>query len=144
MLIYRRPKPGRYGTHIVFVQKSGGTLTANTTTTFKAGGFKRTMVFLQFVAFVGVKPADADGAITAKVVIRAADGTTRRVVSADINLETLTNDVATAVGIKAGLADKSRVLLPGEAVEFDVVNDSAAIDTQPTDLVFTAEFALVD
>lgn len=146
MLIHRRPTPGRYGSEIVILSRHAGAnpLTANATTAIKFGGLHRRAVFLRITASAGTVPADADGTILARGVITATDGTANRDVSADIDLESLTANVTKAADRKAGLADSAVVIKPGETFRVNVVNNSAAIDTQPVDLVVTAEFALID
>jgi len=153
MLLYRRPTPGRYNTEIIYKSLGGigGTnflggaspLTANATTTFYLGSFHRVCAFLRFSVVALTVPVDADGTILARLMVVATDGTTRRQVSEDINLEALTAKASTKSDRKAGISDAANTLKVGETLEVDVVNNTASIDTQPAQLVFTVECALI-
>lgn len=144
--IYRKTAPGRYGTFPVYVRSSPGAnpLTANTTTRIRLGGLGRRCRFLRLTSCQSTLAADADGAVLAHVSKFESDGTTVRVLSADLNLETQTVDVPSSVGVYTSAAEKHLVIKANEQLLIDVVNDSAAINTQPVNLLFTIELALLD
>lgn len=148
-----QPSPGRYGIEPVFIRigpiggsnKIGGAspLTANATTTFKLGGFGRKMYFLRFSASAGTVPADADGTILARLR-KIGAGATTTTLSQDIDLEGLTADLVTYAAPLAAATDSQRLILATETISVDVVNNSAAINTQPVDLYLVAEFARIE
>lgn len=152
--LVRRHTPGRYGTEIVSVSIGpiGGTnniggatpLTVNDTTRFRLGGFGRRVRFLRLTACAGTVPADADGTILAHVSKFEDDGTTVRQLSADINLEGLTADVPATAGAYTSATEKHLVVKADEQILVDVVNNSAAINTQPATLTFRVELALLE
>lgn len=144
-------KPGSFGVQRVYVKTGqiGGTnflggatpLTANTTTIFRLGGFAgRSVTPTRLGATVVTVPADADGTIVAKLVRYRASDNTAVDLTGNLNLETLVTREESFVNLLATVADTpAAVLVSGDALEVHVVNNSAAIDTQPAGLVFTVE-----
>ncbi len=164
MLEHFQPFPGDYGSEFILVQTPpiggaagpvvGGAspLTANTTTIIPAvipGGPRgRTLVLVGLCARVTQVPADADG--TLKVTARKyrASDNTVVTVSAELDLEALVTRETGWVGLASGISDANRTFnVPaagaGDGLEFHVVSDSAAIDTQPTLLVLGALFKVL-
>jgi hypothetical protein len=145
-----KPKPGRFGVAPVLLNSGqiGGTnflggaspLTANGTTTFRLGGTAgRKCMVSRFGATVVTVPVDADGAITAVLQKYDASADAVVVLTGPINLETLVTREETSVPFLASLTAAQATFDVGDALEVAVVNDSAAIDTQPAGLVFTVE-----
>lgn len=149
------PKPGRFGVASTLVQTGqigganflGGAspLTANTTTIFRMGGTAgRKCRVSRLGATVVTVPADADGAITAVLVKYDASANTTVTLTGAINLEALVTREETSVAVLGTLTDAQLTLDTGDALEIHVVNDSAAIDTQPAGLVFVAELLVLE
>lgn len=152
--IYRKHGPGRYGVESVFIRSApiGGTnqiggaspLTANTTTTFRLGGFHRKVAFLRFSVSCGTVGADSDGTLLARMRKIKTDGTTVVTLSSDINLEALTADVSEKAGRLSTATEAHCTILEGETITVDIVNNSAAINTQPALMHLVGEFGLID
>ncbi len=138
---FRMQKAGQFGTELVFADlavQGTATLTANNTTTFVAGSFGRKVRFGGFAVSVTTVPADADGAITAVVQKYDASANAAVALTTATNLETLTTREARVVSPIGTLTDAQMTFDSDDTVEFVVTNDSAAIDTQPTNLVVRA------
>lgn len=145
--VHARKKPGRYGTDIAFVTAlvSGtATLTANTTTIFRIPSPFRKARFLRGNVSVTTVPADSDGAITG--VFKKYDASADDVVtlSADVDLEALVTREVTKADSAAAATEAQLVLDDGDCLEFHVANDSAAINTQPTNLALCVELAVLE
>lgn len=152
MSLRRIPAPGRWGTEVFFLSSGpyGGTnllggaspITANVTTTLRIGPIGRKARFLRFGASCQTAVADADGTVLARVRKRNnAGGTT---VSNDIDLEALTVNQATYAGPLTTVLESVLRFAATDVVEIDIVNNSAAINTQPAFLCFTVEFAVLE
>lgn len=144
--VWRSNKPGELGTELIvadFAVQGTATLSANTTTTFAIGGFDRRVRFAGFSVSVTNVPADADGVITAIVQKYDASADAAVALTAATDLETLTTREARTVAPLGTLTEAQFTLDTGDTLEFVVTNDSAAINTQPTNLVVRATcFAL--
>lgn len=149
------PKPGRFGVQTVQARTGqigganflGGAtpLTANTTTIFRMGGTAgRKCRVSRFGATTVTVPADADGAITATLRKYDASADTTVTLTGNINLEALVTREETSVAVLGTLTDAQLTLDTGDALEIHVVNDSAAIDTQPAGLTFVAELLVLE
>lgn len=148
------PKAPRFSTMIVTAHASNvGNLTANTTNTF----FLATppgKYFIYRASFtVNQVPVDADGTILA--TFKKWDG----VAGAGVALNTAaqgsatTGDLESAVAknthqvpLLATLTDAQRTILNlhGDSLYVEVVSNSAAIDTQPTNLGFSVELLALE
>lgn len=147
-------KPGRLGQATVLCASGqigganylGGAspLTVNNTTTFRLPTPPYKSQFLRLCASVVTVPADADGTILARAMKYDAAADAQVTLSADIDLEALVTRELTRVGILS-TATPPQLVFNGtsDALEINVVNNSAAIDTQPAGLVFTVAFALL-
>lgn len=136
--VWRSNKPGEQGTGLVFagaVVQGTATLTANTTTLFAIGGFGRRCRFREFVVSVTTVPADADGTITAVVQKYDASADAAVALTTATDMETLTTREGRTVSAIGTLTDAQLTLEADDTLEFVVTNDSAAINTQPTNLV---------
>jgi hypothetical protein len=149
------PKPGRFGVQPVFVKTGpiGGSnliggatpLTANASTIFRLGGFAgRRVAFARLGATVVTVPADADGAITAIAQKYNAVTDATVTLSTVLNLETLVTREEGFANPLSSLTPAQAVFNPGDALEIVVSNDSAAIDTQPGNLIFTVELLVLE
>lgn len=116
-------------------------LTANTTTTINiptpavAGA-----VLISAAVSASTVAADADGTILATLVKRTASDDGDDTISSSADLEALTAKEKTEFTLSNAL--EHRTFAIADTLELDVVNNSAAIDTQPVDLVVTCVFAV--
>lgn len=148
------PKPGRFGTGTVLCASGqigganylGGAtpLTVNDTTVFRLPTPPVKSRFLWLAASVVTVPVDADGSILARAAKYNAATDAQVIVSSDINLETLVTREITRAGLLA-TATLAAPIFNGssDSLEVNVVNNSAAIDTQPAGLVFTVAFEVL-
>ena len=154
MFTFRLPKPGHFGTALATVSIGplgpanflGGAspLTANNTTTFYLPALGRKARFLALIATTNTVPADADGTILATCQKYSATALAQVAVTGNVDLEALTTKQATSTGPLAGASDATLTFQAADGVEVNVVNNSAAIDTQPAGLSFTAVFELLN
>lgn len=151
-LNFFRPKPGSFGVETVSIRSGqigpanflGGAspLTANATTIFRLGGLGAgTYRFLGAGASALTIPADSDGTILATVQKYNAAGDAAVTLTGNIDLEALVTRKETTASPLSTLTEAQITINPGDTIEVAVVNNSAAIDTQPAGLVFTATFA---
>ena len=128
-----RPKTGRFGIMPVTVSAPLGTLTANNTTTIVIPTPPGKLYIGRVCVHQKTLVADADGTVLATLIKRRASD------DQDVSLTTAVSlEVDVQVAAERGnlsflstLGDKDRILISGDTLEFDVVNNSAAIDTQP-------------
>lgn len=149
MLNHRKKKPGRFGTELLVLSSGNvGTnpLTANQTNTFKLPSPTRRARFVRFAASQTTVVADADGTVLARAMKYSGSADAAAAVSADIDLEAATARELQTAGILSTQTDAGIIFDPalGDTLEVNVVNNSAAIDTQPVALVLTCEFELLD
>lgn len=148
--IQRMPRPGEFGTELlsVAIGPIGGTnniggatpLTANNTTTYRLGGLGRLAQIAQVVTSTTTVPADADGTILATVFKYNAVTDAQVAVTSAIDLETLTTREGRVTLPLATASDAALTFGNNDTVEIAVVNNSAAINTQPVDLWFRVFF----
>lgn len=127
---------------------TGGLLiTANTTTRIPIPTpFARSAVATLSIQGGAITGVDADGTILATFNKRDNVNAVDVPLSAAISLE---SDFITAVNknfvvpLLATLSDAQRLVQPGDILFVNIVNNSAAIDTQPTGLFVLAEFAVL-
>lgn len=146
MLNAFRPKPGQFGTAVVLVdsgqigganyQGGASPLTANSTTTFRLATPPFKCRFLSIAVSVVTVPVDADGTILA-VANKWNGGAVAQ--TGNIDLEGLTTR---QLLVTKGTGSETNRIFNGttDVLEVVVTNNSAAIDTQPAGLVFTAAF----
>lgn len=143
--VHARKKPGRYGTDIAFLTvQPTPTLTANNTTIFKVPSPFRKCRFLRGSVSVTQVPADSDGTIVATFKKYDASADAAVTLSQELNLETLVTREVKKVDSAAAATEAQLLLDDGDQFEFHVVNDSAAINTQPTDLSICVEVAVLE
>lgn len=150
---YRRVQPGAFGTQYIAVSSApiGGSdniggaspLTANDTTTFSLPTPPVKCRLVKFAASVVTAPVDSDGTVLARAMKYDASADAQVTISEDIDLEALTTRELATANAKASATDPQRVFDTGDALEVNVVNNSAAIGTQPVTLVFTALFEVL-
>jgi len=149
------PKPGRFGVQTVQARTGqigganflGGAspLTANTTTIFRLGGTAgRKCRVSRFGATTVTVPADADGTIVATLRKYDASADSAVTLTGNLELEALVTREETSAAVLGTLTDAQLTLDTGDALEIHVVNDSAAIDTQPAGLTFVAELLVLE
>lgn len=146
---YPYQKPGYFGAQRLHVNSGqiGGTnflggaspLTANTTTIFRLGAPPLSCLFDSFAVSVVTVPADADGTILGYIYKYDASADAAVQISASMNLEALVTREVTRATFLSTATEAQLRLDTGDALEFHVVNNSAAIDTQPAGLVVVAE-----
>ena len=151
---FQRQVPGNLGETTATVQigpigganNIGGAspLTANSTTTFHLPPIGRRAIFRRLIASTVTVPADADGTILARAMRYNASTDSATAVSADLDLEALVTREATAALQLSSATDATLIFGASDTVAINVVNNSAAIDTQPDNLNFTVEFILLD
>lgn len=139
---YFAPKPGRFGVMPAYVFTAvTGTLTANATNTLVIHTpYRKCKVRRFFVNSGTVLLADADGTFVATVKKRIGAGTAVSL-SAATDLETLLAAVQTnyPINVVSTATQAERQIPEGNVLYVEVVNNSAAIDTQPVGLSFGVE-----
>lgn len=149
-----RPLPGRFGTQTIVLSCGpigpanylGGAapLTANATTTFRLGPVPCKCVFSKLAVSATTVPADADGTIVATAFKYSAASNAQVQVSPAVDLEALITREGTIVRQYTAATEAALTVLEGDTIEVNVVNNSAAIDTQPAGLVFNAELYRIE
>lgn len=144
-----RPQPGRFGTHptnygsgpIGGADYPGGAspLTANATTVFELGPVTAKSVFSRLAASAVTAPVDADGTTLAYVYKYDASANAAVRVSEALDLEALVTREGALVNPYASASVSDLLFEEGDTIEVHVVNNSAAIDTQPVGMVFNVE-----
>lgn len=127
---------------------TGGTaIGANTTTRFAIPTpFARCAIASLHVQNGPVTVADADGTVLATFNKRDNVAGADVALSAATDLEVANLSVINktfAVPLLSTLTDGQRIVQPGDTCFVNIVNNSAAIDTQPTGLFLMVEFAIL-
>ncbi len=145
------PPPGRYGTMIShsfsgIIGTGGLVLTANATTAFRIPTpFAKCWLEKLFVSAGGLG-VDADGTILATINKRdnlnAANVPLTAAFSFESDFLLLANKVY-QIPLLATLTDAQRIFQAGDQLYVDIVNNSAAIDTQPTHTAVGAEWCVL-
>lgn len=145
------PRPGRFATQLdleasTCIGTGGLVLTANTTTTFRVPT-PNVRSWIETISILnGIVGLDSDGTILATVFRRdntnAANIALTAATSLEVDFLTANNKVF-GIPLLAALTDTNRICLPGDTVYVDVVNNSAAIDTQPNQNFVQVEFAIL-
>ena len=140
-----RPRSGRFGLMLEVVHKDFGAnpFTANTTVTFAQPTAPAKFYVERAVVCTANVPLDADGTLVIRLFKRAAGGT-RTQLTQDYNIEGNTAREKVALAFVTTLTDANRIVLEaGDALEWDLVSNSAAIDTQPTQLYGAVELSVL-
>lgn len=148
------PKAPRFGTMLqVAAAANVGSLTANTTTTFYLAVPPGKFYISRFLFSSNVVASDADGTILATLkrwdAVNAADVVLNTAAAGSPTTGDLESAVAKnthQIPLIATLTDAQRTIknLSGDTLRVDVVNNSAAIDTQPTNLCFVVELLALE
>lgn len=137
----RREGFGRFGSHPVWLSRTlvASSLTANTTNDFYVvappvnaviGGGAMTCVTVA---------ADADGTVLAYLAKYDASADAVVVLTSALDLEAVITKEAARFAVLGTLTDAERTFDTGDTLLLRVINNSAAINTQPTELTVTAE-----
>ncbi len=143
---YFAPKVGRFGIMPVLAQRHAGAnpLTANTTTDIYIPTPPGKFVLLGAAVVQSTLVADADGTVLAQITKRAASGDADTVLTAQVDLEAATVLERQEFSLLTTLATAANIFLTGDIVKLEVVNNSAAIDTQPVDLMIAVELGFLE
>lgn len=154
MINYPKQKPGYFGVQRTYLTSAqiGGTnfqggaspITANTTNIFRLGAPFTKCAFNGFTATTVTVPSDPDGTMLAYIYKYDASADAAVLISAAIDLEALVTREATRALALSTATDAQLTLDTGDALEIHVVNNSAAITTQPAGLVFVAELLVLE
>jgi len=141
---YFKPKPGRYGVQPVVLEFQAGVdpLTANATVNFILPLPGRCR-FARATCLQRTLAADADGTVLAYVK-KMVGGSTSTTLTDALDLEAASASYTAPFVPVAGLTEAQRTFAAVDNVYFSVVNNSAAINTQPVGLVFLVELELVE
>lgn len=149
---YPIQKPGYFGVKRVFLQTGqiGGTnmlggataITANNTTIFRAGSPPCKAMFNAMTTTIGVTlPVDNDGTLTVTAYkYDASANAAVALTAASSNLEGLVLREALRTQYLSSASAATLRFDEGDTLEFHVISNSAAIDTQPAGIVFVGEF----
>lgn len=151
----RRAEPsGRFGTlpQLLSTGPIGGAnylggaspLTANDTTIFPLGAVPVKSMASKLTARALQVPADADGTILAYLFKYDASANAAVQLTGALDLEALVTREGAVAELLSTLTPEEATLEVGDCLEVHVVNNSAAINTQPTGLVFVAEHFVID
>jgi hypothetical protein len=149
-----RQKPGNFGRQLIALTSGqigganylGGAspLTVNSTTTFRLGALPVRCRFIKLGASQVTVVSDADGTVLARAMRYSAAGDAAAAISADIDLEAGTTREQQTAGQISTATEAGVTFEAGDTCEINVVNNSAAIDTQPAGLVFAALFEVLE
>lgn len=146
------PRVGRLGTMIAFTQSgiigTGGlNLTANATTTYRIPTPAVRCAIARLAISAGGIASDADGTILATINkrdnVNAANVPLTAATSLEVDFITVANTVY-RVPILTTLTDGQKIFQVGDQLYVDIVNNSAAIDTQPTHTAIVAEWFVLE
>ena len=143
---YFSPKSGRFGVMPVVVSLHAGSnpLTANTTTSSHLDTPYGKFVLLGGTIYVSTLAADSDGTILAQITRRVAVGNGDKVLTAQIDMETMTLLERSAFVLTDPPGASDNIFLPGDTIKLEVVNDSASINTQPANLLISFELGYLE
>lgn len=142
----RKETYGRYGTHPVYVSETlpASPVTANTTVYHRLATPPRGAYFAGGAISSVVVASDADGTCLVALCKYDASAAAYVALTTDINLESLTTLIGQALTRIATLTVAQLTFDTGDSLVLRVVNNSAAVDTQPTFVNVTAELLLKD
>lgn len=137
----RREKHGRFGTHPVWVTRTFGAnpITANTTTDYHFAAPPVSCVIGGGSLHSVVVAANADGTTLAYLCKYRASDDSVVVLTSALNVEGVVTKEGTRFTVLGTLTDAEQTILAGDTLLVRFINNSAAIDTQPTELTVTAE-----
>jgi len=132
------------GIHPVVTSRVAGTLTANTTTTFYIPTPGRSCVLSRVWVHTAVVPVDADGTILARFRKWDVSDNAAVTLTSDLDLEALVAKKATGFTISPSVTEFQLWFDSTDVAFIEVTNNSAAIDTQPSDMHFVVEWLLME
>ena len=145
---YFSPKVGRFGIMSVVASRHAGAnpLTANVTTSIYIPTPPGKFILLGAAIVQSTLVIDADGTVLAQITKRKASDDADVVLTAQVDMETT---VAVALerqefALLTSLGTADNIFLTGDIVKLEVVNNSAAIDTQPIDLMVSVELGYLE
>ena len=143
---YFSPKAGRFGVMPVVVSLHAGTnpLTVNVTTSIHLPTPSGKFVLLGGSIYVSTLAADSDGTILAQITRRKADGDADVVLTEQINMETMTLLERSEFVLTKPPGSSDNIFLSGDTIKLEVVNNSAAINTQPVNLLIAFELGYLE
>lgn len=144
--LHRRVKRGkRYGTHPVYLAGFNiADLTANATTRVDLGCAPSVSHVERVVCSQSTLVADADGTVLATLKKYDASADASVTLSAALDLEAMTASEGSPFVLTSTLTDAQLQMDDGDVLYVDVVNNSAAINTQPVNLRFVAELWVLE
>lgn len=147
MVKYFKPGPGRFGAHPAFTSGAlQGALTANGTTTIGIATPYRKCAIEAAALSAVTGPVDADGTFIA--TLKKKDNVANAVVtlSAGLDIEAagLVSQKAVQFTLLTTLTENQKTLRAGDTLYVEIVNNSAAIDTQPVYLAATVELLVLN
>jgi hypothetical protein len=87
---------------------------------------------------------DADGTITAQIIKRIADGDTDQALTSTLSVEADGLTASEQADFTISGTDAQLTFANGDVCEIDFVNNSAAVDTQPANVIVVLEFAILE
>lgn len=140
-----KPRSGRFGIMVVNTSKEFGTnpFTANSTVTHSAPSPGGKCYPLRAYVSCTIAASDADGTCLIRLIRRRASDDSDIQLTTDYDVEGLTIKERTELTFDSTKTDSQRIFLEADRLEFDLVSNSAGINTQPTDLTVTVEWAVL-
>lgn len=140
-----RPKSGRFGIMPVVTTKEFGAnpFTANSTVTVAIPAPAGKSFPLRAYVSSTTVGSDADGTLTVQLRRRKASDDSDVALTEAYNIEGLTTKERYEMAF-AAVSDNNRIFLAADIAEVDLVSNSAAIDTQPTELTMVVEWAVLE
>ncbi len=150
-----RPKPGRFGAMLVSLKHEFGVnpFTVNVTVTQRVGapagvandvsGSTIKSKFLAAGVSVSTLGSDPDGTMLLSLIKRRASDNVDVVLATSLSVEADGLTVLEQADFSITASEDDLTFALGDVLEVDLINDSAAITTQPVDMKIVAEFALL-
>ena len=140
-----RPKAGRFGiVPAFFASPAAGTLTANATTTVHIPTPVRKARFLRASLGCTTVCVDADGTMLATLYKYDASADAGVALTEAFNIESVVTKESAALTNLTTLTDAIRTVDTGDRFYISYVSNSAAVDTQPTELFCSVECAILE
>lgn len=147
MITFFRPKPSRFGTMpLTLSTMNAYNITANGTRNIVLNGLPYRKAIFSSGYYSSLTPAaDADGTVLGSIVKYDSSASAYVVLTDVYDLEAVgAGAVKVPMPALATLTEQEKFIDLGDSLLFRVVNNSAAIDTQPTAPVWAAEVFLLE
>lgn len=145
---FKREKGSRFGSEVTFISRAAGAspFTANATTTQDIPSPVRRSLVERITVQQRVLVVDADGTVlfTAKKWDQSAAAAVSLTAATSLEVDVQTAKKAQVVALLSTLTDAQLTLDEGDYVYWEVVSNSVAIDTQPTDFCVTVELLVLE